>query len=152
MQRWCIGAAALLAACGGGSAPAVAPANSSEMAIEQFMRAVADSNLAKMASLWGTPRGSAAETKQPADYERRIVVMQAFLRGSLYRIVGGEPPSAEAQRRLVNVQLTRPDCVATVPFTTVRTSTGGWLVNQIDLDAVGTPGKPCEETAARPAQ
>ena len=51
------------------------------------MQAVADSNLQKMARLWGTSAGPAAKTNQPPDYERRIVVMQAYLRNDDYRII-----------------------------------------------------------------
>ena len=74
-RRWFAAAALLLAACGGGSggAAAVHPANTASAAVENFMKAVADSNLAAMAGLWGTAKGPAARTRQPSDYERRIV-------------------------------------------------------------------------------
>ena len=91
-RRW-IAAAALVAACGGGggSAGQVHPSNTATAAVENFMRAVNDSNLDAMASLWGTAKGPAAKTKQPPDYERRIVVMQSYLAHDDYRVQSEAP-------------------------------------------------------------
>jgi hypothetical protein len=147
-QRWIAAALLLaLAACGGGgkSGSTVAPTQSSEAVVEQFMKAVADSNLAKMANYWGTAKGAAAKTGQPVDYERRVVVIQAYLRGAAFRITGAEPIEPATEKRIVQVELKRENCTKVVPFTTVRTAEGGWIVNAIDLDAVGTPGKSCDD-------
>ena len=140
---------ALVAACGGGAGTAgsspstsAAPSGSPEGVVEQFMRAVADSNLTRIATLWGTTRGSAAETRQPTDYERRIVIMQAYLRESSYRVLPSENPDPAAQRRVVQVELDRKECTRVVPFTTVR-APRGWLVSAVDLAAAGTPGRAC---------
>ena len=51
----------VVSACGHSSA-AVEPAKSAAAAVQGFMQAVADSNLDKMASLWGTASGSAAKS------------------------------------------------------------------------------------------
>ena len=66
MQRW-LGSVLLLAACGGGtSAPNSAqPAGSASGAVRSFMQAVADSNLDKMASLWGTAEWPGREDEHP---------------------------------------------------------------------------------------
>ena len=139
----------LLAACSAGtsSAPAkVAPIPTSEVAVEQFMKAVADSDLAKMATLWGSAKGPAAMTGRPTDYQRRIVVIQAYLRGSSFRIAGADPITSDQTKRLVNVELTRERCVKVVPFQTVKApGTGSWFINQIDLGAAGTPGRACDD-------
>jgi hypothetical protein len=81
-QLW-FGTGLLLAACGGANAPAVQPANSGSNAVRSFMQAVADSNLAKMASLWGTANGPAAKTRQPHDWERRIATQDLHVDGTL---------------------------------------------------------------------
>jgi hypothetical protein len=134
----------LLAACGGGTkATKVVQTTSSEQAVEQFMKAVADSNLAKMATYWGTAKGPAAETRQPPDYERRIVVIQAYLRGASYRLLGGDPVTPGGDRRTMQVEIRRENCVTVVPFQTVKTPSGSWVVSSIDLAAVGTPGRGC---------
>ena len=141
-RRW-LTAAALLAACGGGGTGQVHPANTASAAVESFMRAVADSNLTAMAALWGTAKGSAARTKQPPDYERRIVVMQSYLAHDDSRIVA-DAPDGSSGRHSVQVQLRRQACTWTVPFTVIQLADGGWIVNQIDLTAAGHPARPCD--------
>lgn len=138
-QGWCW-AGILLAACGGSSAP-VQPARSATTAVQSFMQAVADSNLTKMAGLWGTANGPAAKTKQPPDYERRIAIMQAYLRSDGFRVTSD---IAEGEnRRALQVELRRQTCTWSVPFVTVRTGDGSWLVTSVDLAAAGNPARPC---------
>lgn len=144
-QRWC-GAALLLAACGGGTAP-VQPANSAAAAVQGFMQAVADSNLPKMAALWGTARGPASKTGQPPDYERRIAIMQAYLRNDSYRLTSDVAEAAD--RRALQVEIKRQTCTWSVPFVTIKAGEGTWLVNQVDLTAAGNPARPCIEGATR---
>lgn len=107
------------------------------------MQAVADSNLTKMASLWGTARGPASQTKQPADYERRIAIMQAYLRNDSFRVVSEARDSDT--RHSFQVLIRRQTCSWTVPFVTVKTGDGAWLVNQVDIGAAGNPARPCTE-------
>jgi len=148
--------AVVLAACGGGSAPStVSPTTSSARgAVDAFMQAVADSNLARMSELWGTSAGPAAKTRQPADWERRVAVMQAYLQNESHRIVSDGPatPAAEG-RRSVQVEIRRQLCTWLVPFTAIRLGDGTWIVNQVDLTAAGNPARPCvpgQDTAAAP--
>jgi len=118
------------------------------------MQAVADSDLTKMANLWGTAQGSAAQTGQPPDFQRRMVVIQSYLRGP-YRILGDEPLSAGSgadssaggaeSTREVGVELDRGQCKRIVPFRLVSTGDHRWIINQTDLAAAGSVYKPCEE-------
>jgi hypothetical protein len=153
-RRW-IAAVALAAACGGGGgAGQVHPSNTASAAVQNFMRAVADSNLGAMASLWGTAKGPAARTKQPPDYERRIVVMQSYLVNDDWRILSDTPDGSEG-RHAVQVQLRRQACTWSVPFGVVQLSDGSWIVNQIDLTTAGNPARPCNpsvQDSAAPAQ
>jgi hypothetical protein len=110
------------------------------------MKAVADSNLATMASLWGTTNGPASKTRQPPDYERRIAVMQAYLRNESFRLTSDVAEAPD--RRVLQVELRRQACTWSVPFTAVKTGNGSWLVNQVDLNAAGNPARPCVEGAA----
>jgi hypothetical protein len=132
----------LLAACGKAAPEQVHPANTATATVQNFMRAVADSNLVAMADLWGTARGPAAKTKQPSDYERRIAVMQSYLSHDDSRILSDAPDGSEA-RHAVQVQLRRQACTWTVPFSVIQLSDGTWIVNQIDLTAAGNPARPC---------
>jgi hypothetical protein len=148
-RRWFAAAAILLAACGGsgsGGAPAVHPANTASAAVENFMKAVADSNLAAMAGLWGTSKGPASRTRQPADYERRISVMRSYLSHDDFRILGDAPDVSEG-RHTVQVQIRRSACTWTIPFLVIQLADGSWIVNQMDLTAAGNPARPCDASA-----
>jgi hypothetical protein len=111
--------------------------------VQNFMRAVADSNLPAMAALWGTSRGPAAQVKQPPDYEKRIAVMQAYLTSDEYRIISDHQDGPTATRHAVQVQLRRQACTWDVPFSVIQLADGTWIVNQVDLTAAGNPAKPC---------
>ena len=110
------------------------------------MQAVADSNLPKMADLWGTPSGPAARTNQPADWERRIAIIQAYLRSDSFRLISDVPETDG--RRAVQVEIRRQACTWSVPFTVIKTGDGSWLINQIDLTQAGNPARPCLEGAS----
>jgi hypothetical protein len=144
-QRW-LGSVLLLVACGGGSAPQAQPASSASGAVQSFMQAVADSNVVKMANLWGTASGPAAKTNQPPDWQRRVAIMQAYLRNDSFRITSDEPDT-DPSRRALQVQIKRKTCTWIVPFTTVKSRDGIWIVTQVDLAAAGNPARPCQEGA-----
>ena len=147
-QRWLV-SVVLLAACGGGTSTqnAAPPAGSSSGAVRSFMQAVADSNLEKMASLWGTAAGPASKTNIPPDYRRRVAVMQAYLRNQSFRILSDQPQATE-NRRAVQVELKRETCTWSVPFVAIKTADGTWLVTQVDLAAAGNPARPCVDPAS----
>ncbi len=109
-----------------------------------FMQAVADSNLPQMGELWGTEKGPASTTNTPPNWVQRVGVIQAYLRGGKSRVMGENIATAKDGRREIMVELTRGSCVKTVPFTMVRTKQGAWVVNAIDLNAAGVPGKSCQ--------
>jgi hypothetical protein len=138
-----LGVILLLAACGGGAAPAkVEPVNSAKGAVSRFMEAVADSNLTVMGQLWGTYAGPAAKTNQPQDWERRIAIMRAYLQNESHRVVSDAPEGSDT-RHGVQVEIRRQLCTWVVPFTVIRTGDGNWLVNQVDLTKAGNPAREC---------
>ncbi len=144
IQRQWFAAALLVTACGGaGGAAGVHPANSASSAVQNFMKAVADSNLTAMAGLWGTAKGPAGRTHQPADYERRIVVMRSFLANDDFRIQSDAEDNSPA-RHAVQVQIRRGACTWSVPFGVIQLVDGNWIVNQIDLTAAGNPARGCD--------
>jgi hypothetical protein len=137
----------VLAACGGaGAAPEVKPANTASAAVQEFMKAVADSNLSAMAALWGTSKGPAGRTHQPVDYERRIVVMQSYLTHDDYRILGDSPDGSDG-RHAVQVQIRRAACTWSIPFGVIQLTDGSWIVNQVDLTTAGNPARACNPSA-----
>ncbi|HKT60863.1 MAG TPA: hypothetical protein VJQ46_12500 [Gemmatimonadales bacterium] len=146
-NRWWCAAALVLAACNSaGPANQVHPANTAAAAVQNFMKAVADSNLTTMAGLWGTTRGPASKTRQPPDYERRIAVMQAYLSHDDFRILSDNPDGSEA-RRAMQVQIRRQACTWDIPFTVILLADRTWIINQVDLASAGNPAKPCDPSA-----
>ena len=141
--------ALLLTACGG-RAGQVAPIPEAEQGFRNFMQAAADSNYVRMSENWGTARGAASETGNPADYQQRMVIMQAYLLGIQSRVLSNEAvPNAENQRMLT-VELTRGNCQATLPFLMARTSSGRWVVYQFDLEKIGPPTRSCNQPTPPP--
>ena len=145
MRRSTAVAAALLMACGGGSGPSVNAERSAGQVAQEFMRAVRDSNVTRMAELWGTARGPASETHSPAGYEKRVVVMQAWLRGDSARVVSDVADASDRNRRRVEVSLFRGPCAKQVPFLLIRTKSGDWVVYNVDIAKAGNPAHPCEQ-------
>ena len=147
-QRW-HAAVLLLAGCSGGtpaSGPVAPSPGTARGTVESFMQAVADSNLTQMGSLWGTAAGPAAKTRQPPDYERRIVVMQSYLRNESHRLLPSTPSGSG--REDIQVEIRRELCTWTVPFTVIRLGDNSWVVNQVDLTKAGNPARPCVPGAA----
>lgn len=136
--------AATLAACGGSKSAPVPPEASSEQVVRAFMKAVADSNLNRMGELWGTARGPANVTHQPPEYQKRLAVIQAWLRGDSIRVLSDLPLSGRDTERQVAIELHRGTCVKQIPITTVRSAKGGWLVSTVDISAAGNPARPCD--------
>jgi hypothetical protein len=150
VRRLLLLAGLALAACGGNTGPGAATpsaADTPDATVTRFLRAVADSNVAGMAQLWGTANGPAAETRQPPQWERRLEVMRYYLRHEAARITSSAGMTDQPGRHTVVVELARQGCTSTVPFTLVQWNRGGWLVNEIELDAVGNPARACNTPA-----
>jgi hypothetical protein len=149
-RRWIVAALVLTACSGGGPAGAgagqVHPATSASSAVTSFLQAVSDSNLEQMARLWGTVAGPSARTKQPPDYERRVAVMQSYLRHDDSRIVT-DAPDAGPTKHLVQAQLRRAACTWTVPFVVIQLADSSWIVNSVDLATAGNPARGCQPEA-----
>lgn len=118
-------------------------------AVEEFFKAAADSNLTRMAQLFGTSRGSASRTGEPRDFAKRMVIMQAFLHDTRSRAVS-EVASGQRDQMLVTTEIARGACKAVVSVTTYR-SRDGWIVRSFDLDQVSTViNRPCADPSPAP--
>ena len=150
MRKTVLVVAVLLAACGGnsGSAP-TSPVASSGQAMREFMQAARDSNLTRMSQLWGSSRGPATETHAPPDYEKRLVVIQAYLRADSSRVLTDMPVSGDASRRRLVVAVYRSGCMKQIPAVLLKVK-GAWIVNNIDLASAGNPARPCEGSISQP--
>ena len=131
----------VVSACGG-SPPGLAPA-SPEAAVRTFMNAVKAGSLSGMGEMWGSSNGPAAGRMPAQELEQRLVVIRTYLAHETFEMLppsGGSIPTAD--RRVVEVRLTRKGCTPVVPFTLVRYGQG-WLVSEIDLAAAGNPERSC---------
>jgi hypothetical protein len=136
----------LLMSCGGSSGPApTQPSSTPAGAVQGFMKAVADSNLAKMATFWGNANGPASQTKQPPDWQRRIAIMQAYLKNDSFRVTA-DVPGTDQDHRDLQVEIKRQTCSWSVPFVAVK-SGQGWVVTQVDISTAGNPARGCAEGA-----
>lgn len=133
-----------LVACGGPRTGAPAPV-SPEAAVRSFLNAVKANSLSAMAETWGTARGPAVGYMDRTELEQRLMVIRAYLDHESFEILGSPPTDLaqqNAQRRVVQVRLTRKGCQPVVPFTVIPYGRG-WLVTDIDLSAAGNPQRPC---------
>ena len=149
MRRLPVMLLVLSAACGGGSRPQTPQPQSVNAALEQFLAAVKANDLTRMAGLWGTERGPAAQWMTSEQLRQHLTVIQKYLDHVGYRIIEG--PLAVPNRsdlRTYRVDLQRSQCNQAVPIDVVRTRSGGWLVYDVHLEAVGTPGGRCQPSGS----
>jgi hypothetical protein len=138
-----------LAACRAAPVLPVPPAQATpEATVTAFLSAV-DSNASdRMAALWGTDRGpSTVVIPNALERDRRIAIMHRLLQHDAFQFVPATTPVAtRAGRRVLFVELTRGDHRATVPFTVAVLRTGGWIVEDIGLEAAMPIANPRRQT------
>jgi hypothetical protein len=127
------------------------------------MDAVKAKDLTRMGNLWGTERGPAASYMERERLKRALTTIQVYLDHKGYRIIEGpiaaQPlnptfknvPSMDRLRDF-RIELQRPECSTVSPITLVQTNSGGWLVYDVHLESLGTPGRcpPAGGTGTRP--
>ena len=136
-----LGVAATVA-CGGRSAavsPLQGPATP-EAALEQFLTAVNAADLDQMAMLWGDHRGPEGLTRTMTNETRmqRLTIMQRVLRTDSHQITVTD--ASDPGKRVITVAMTQGTRRFAVPFTMVPMRAGGWIVNDIRLDAAMPQG------------
>lgn len=113
--------------------PGVAPA----LVVERFLTAVNARDYETMARLFGTREGSILARDPRPEVEKRMFALASVLRHEDYALEGeavAPGRSGEAIRILVRMHV--GDRRVRVPFTVVRTARSGWLVEQIDIEAI----------------
>jgi hypothetical protein len=79
---------------------------------------------------------------------QRVTVIQKYLDHTGYRIIEGPLlVPGHAELRTFRVELQRENCNQVLPIDVVRTRSGGWLVFDVHLESVNTPGR-CPAAAA----
>ena len=141
--RW-IPALLLTAACAGGGSAAPAPNRTPESTVKTFLAAARDTNVATMANLWGGSSGPAGQTKQPADYEKRIRIMQVYLVNDSAKVASLGPVDAHPDQTMVTMRIFRGKCTNLVPFVLGKWK-DGYLIQNLDVSAAGNPARPCDD-------
>ena len=109
-------------------------------AVEEFMHAVADSNLTRMAQLLGNPQGPAAATHNRGTMKSRSSSCRLFLHGVQVRTLG-DVPASKGGMRTVTTELSNNGCKVTIPVNVVKAeATGGWSTNSSSTAAAEVNG------------
>jgi hypothetical protein len=141
------------AACGGRQRSGGPLPQSMQESLTKFLAAVKANDQTRMGELWGTERGSAAGNMNANVLRQRLTVIQKYLDHTGYRILEGPMLVPEHDdRRTFRVELQRENCNQVVPIDVVRTRSGAWLVYDVHLESLGTPGRcpPAATSGTRP--
>lgn len=106
------------------------------LSVERFLQAANARELDAMARLFGTVDGPIRGDRQ--ELELRMDAIAGILQHEDYRIVAQrQEPGREHPTTRITVELIKEDRrIPDVPFLVVRTSEGGWLVEEIGLERV----------------
>jgi len=142
--------------CGAGQHPGALTPQTPNDALSKFMDAVKANDLTRMGNLWGSDRGPASSYMDKEHLKRQLSTIQIYWSHTGYRIIEGplaaQPlnptfknvPSADRLRDF-KIELQRQGgCSQAAPITVVRTNSGGWLVYDVHLEAVGNPSARCQ--------
>lgn len=115
-------------------APAMAP----RLIVERFLQATNADDITTMGQLFGTKDGPIIDRDPRPEVEKRMYALASLLKHQDYRIEGQEiVPGRLNEAIKILVRLKMGEDSPILPFTVVR-SGNGWLVEQIDLDALAT--------------
>lgn len=133
----------VVAACAGGIANPTAN-RTPEAVVQSFLAAARAGNDTLMATFWGGPKGPAAKTKQPSDYEKRIEIMRKYLANDSTVVVGRGNVVSQPQQVMVTVRIYRGKCQNLVPFIAGPWK-DVWLIQNVDVTNAGNPARPCDD-------
>jgi hypothetical protein len=115
-------------------APAAAPIE----VVERFMRLIAAKDYLGMGRLFGTAEGPITNRDPQQQVERRMYAIATILANDRFVIngTGQAIPGRGPEVAQLTVRITQGRETRDVPFVVVRAGTGGYLVEQVDLQAV----------------
>jgi hypothetical protein len=134
-------------ACGGRAAPGKPVPQSLQETLAQFMAAVKANDLNRMGELWGSDRGPASTWMKSDALKERLTVMQKYLDHTGYRVIDGPqvmPGHDNTQTFHVEIQRAN-SCTTVFPVDIIRSKLGGWVVNDVHLASLSTPGTTCRQ-------
>ncbi len=129
----------LLSACSSatqqpaGTGPATGAA-APRLAVEQFLRAAKANDIQAMSAVFGTKAGSARETMDRTELEKRQVILACFFTHDTYRILG-EAPGIGGHRD-IRVELKKGNVTRQPTFYVIQGPAQRWYVDNMDIAAV----------------
>jgi hypothetical protein len=110
------------------------------------MAAVKANDLKRMGELWGSDRGPAVTWMKGDEMRERLTVIQKYLDHAGYHVVDGpQPMPGHPDTQSFRVEIQRASsCTVVFPVDLVRTKGGGWVVNDVHLASLSTPGSVCQ--------
>ena len=134
----------LLAACGARDQSSPVPAAESPgpaLVVERFLQAANVNDLQTMGQLFGTKDRTIVQLDGRQQAEERMYVLASLLRHDDWSIQGQRtvPGRTEDATELL-VRIQRRSRAAVVPMLVVRRSSGGWIIERIDVEPLTTMG------------
>jgi hypothetical protein len=119
-----------------GGGDALMASMGAQLSVEKFLQAANSSDYYSMAMLFGTTDGPVEGAR--TDIEREMDLISRILRHNDYRIgTQRRVPGREAVTTRVGVDITiGNEVVSDVEFVVVQTGEYGWLIEEIDLEAI----------------
>ncbi len=107
------------------------------LVVERFLQAANVNDLKTMAELFGTPQKNIIQLDGREQAERRMYLLASLLRHDDFSIRGRRtvPGRSEDATELM-VQLRKGERTVTVPHLVVRTASGGWIIEKIDVEQI----------------
>ena len=141
--------APLLVACGGGHAITTPIPSDPNAAVNQFLAAVKNKDVAGMSQVWGDEDNLEVHLVKPDEFRMRVISLQIYLSNKGYRIIEGPVPvQGVASRRTYRVELQRTNCTFPVTLTVAQMHRGGWLFYGTDLTDVVNASRSCRPETA----
>lgn len=130
---------AVMAGCGSSQVQPerVSPSSSPgpALAVERFLQAANGNDLETMMELFGTADRTIVQIDGQSRAERRMHVLATLLHHDDYVILSQQGvPGRLGEATRLQVQLTREGKSVVVPHLVVRSQSGGWVIEKIDIE------------------
>ena len=109
-------------------------AASPRAAVETFLDAARAGDLQALAAVWGSEKGSVRESLDPAELEKRELIMICHFKTDSYKIVADNP--GMRGERVLLVELRKRNLVRETNFHTVASSAQRWYVVDAEIAKV----------------
>jgi hypothetical protein len=114
---------------------------SASQAVEEYIRAAADSNLTRMGELFGNEKGTLVRQKADGT-DKRLLITHAYLAGVKVKAIS-EVDGSKDNERLVSTEIARGNCKVVLGVIAVLSKKDGWLVQNLNLDVAREVNTPC---------